>query len=327
MLKAIKSWLYFKAGVAKIKAGKHTDAIADFDEAIRLKPDVADAYYFRGWVKNQLDEIGPGIADLDEAIHLKPDFANAYYLRGTLKAQCGVFDAGIADLDEAIRLKPNLADAYAVRDLAVGLTANLANLEKSLQLQDDQDNADTPPGSFGEFMQRLHNKNEQSKHDNPSMYHLATGAARHMAGENEAAIVELNTAIQLNPEYTEAYAVRGAANLDLGNLTEAVADYYQALRLPPPANADDFRGAALLYSGQAKAMLEKYESAIIDLDEVMGLLPNNATAYFYRGLSKCGVGEYGVAKTDFDKAMELATRAGNKELQEKIRNAIEVLMP
>ena len=36
--------------------GRHADAIADYDEAIRLKPDLATAYLNRGVAKEKLEQ-------------------------------------------------------------------------------------------------------------------------------------------------------------------------------------------------------------------------------------------------------------------------------
>ncbi len=73
-------------------------------------------------------------------------------------------------------------------------------------------------------MQRLHNKNEQLRDDNPSIYHLAQGGAKYLSQEYEDSIAHFNTAIQLNPAYTEAYAARGGTNLQLSKFAEAIAD-------------------------------------------------------------------------------------------------------
>ena len=50
-------------GTAKGDLGQHFAAIADFDIAIRLKPDNANAYYNRGTVKGDLGQHFAAIAD------------------------------------------------------------------------------------------------------------------------------------------------------------------------------------------------------------------------------------------------------------------------
>ena len=83
-----------------------------YDEAIRLKPDYAEAYNNRGVAKNNLGHHEEAIADYDEAIRLKSDYAAAYNNRGIAKNDLGHHEEVIADYDEAIRLKPDYIMAY-----------------------------------------------------------------------------------------------------------------------------------------------------------------------------------------------------------------------
>ena len=54
-------------------------ALRDYNEAISLKPDFAEAYYGRGLVMNDdLEDYYAAKADFDRAIQLKPNFARAY---------------------------------------------------------------------------------------------------------------------------------------------------------------------------------------------------------------------------------------------------------
>ena len=68
---------------------RHDEAIADYDQAIRLKPDYAEAYNNRGNAKRALERHDEAIVDYNEAIRLKPDFAEPYYNRGNAKAMLG----------------------------------------------------------------------------------------------------------------------------------------------------------------------------------------------------------------------------------------------
>ena len=62
--------------------GRYDKAIADYDEAIRLNPNDASAYYERGQAWHSKDDLDKAIADYDEAIRLDPRHARAYTIRG-----------------------------------------------------------------------------------------------------------------------------------------------------------------------------------------------------------------------------------------------------
>ena len=111
-LKPDDATAYNNRGVAKNGLGQHFDAIADFDSAIRLKPDDATAYNNRGVAKSGLGQHFDAIADYDSAIRLNPDDAGVYSNRGNAKSDLGQHVAAIADYDSAIRLNPDHAAVY-----------------------------------------------------------------------------------------------------------------------------------------------------------------------------------------------------------------------
>ena len=64
------------------KKGDHDKAIADFTEAIRLNPKLAQAYYNRGMIYRKKGDHDKAIADFTEAIRLNPKDATPYISRG-----------------------------------------------------------------------------------------------------------------------------------------------------------------------------------------------------------------------------------------------------
>lgn len=58
-------------------SGKYEQAITAYNEAIRLEPDYADAYYERGWAYMAVGETELGEADLTEAARLEPRYAGS----------------------------------------------------------------------------------------------------------------------------------------------------------------------------------------------------------------------------------------------------------
>ena len=103
---------YNSRGKVKAFLGDIQGALADYNQAIRLKPDYAQAYYNRGNAKDDLGDKQGAIADYNQAISLKPDYAQAYFNRGIVKFALGDREGALADYNQAIRLKPDYAQAY-----------------------------------------------------------------------------------------------------------------------------------------------------------------------------------------------------------------------
>src|SRR5258708_28720760 len=72
---------YFNRGKEKLKSGNWKEALSDFTEAIKLRPDIAVGYRFRAYAHADSGNVARAIADLDEAIRLKPDDAQSYFDR------------------------------------------------------------------------------------------------------------------------------------------------------------------------------------------------------------------------------------------------------
>ena len=109
---------YFKFGVTHIQKQQYEEAIKDYDEAITINPQLAEAYYNRGYAKGMLERYEEAIKDFDKAITINPQYAKAYYNRGYAKDALERYEEAIKDFDKAITINPQLAEAYYNRGLA-----------------------------------------------------------------------------------------------------------------------------------------------------------------------------------------------------------------
>ena len=98
-------------------AGAFRDAIADFDESLRLRED-ALAFAGRAWARFSIRDFAGAIRDYDRAIQLHPEIDGFYLEQGHVYLAIGNVDGAIRDLSEAIRLNPDNASAYNNRGLA-----------------------------------------------------------------------------------------------------------------------------------------------------------------------------------------------------------------
>ena len=107
---------HYRHGEAYLLSQKYSEAIGAFKEAIRLKPNWAEAYFKLGEAysgiphtdKNYPENQKAALNAFKEAARLKPDWAEAHNEVG--KKLEG--DESIRSFKEAIRLKPGLAEAH-----------------------------------------------------------------------------------------------------------------------------------------------------------------------------------------------------------------------
>jgi tetratricopeptide (TPR) repeat protein len=116
---------YYKRGNAYSRRGNaysskedFDKAIADYNQAIRIKPDDASAYADRSWAYYLKGDNDSAITDADEAIRLRPNYAYAYVTRGYAYLAKKDYDRAIADFETALRIKPDNAIYKAHLELA-----------------------------------------------------------------------------------------------------------------------------------------------------------------------------------------------------------------
>ena len=116
-------------------------AIEDYDEAIRINPKDAVAYFNRGNAYHSLNKKKRAIEDYDQAIRLNPEYADAYHNRGTTYYDLGQYNRAIEDYDQTIRLNPGDTVAYNNRGNAYKLWGKkaeaIADFEKFITLTDN----------------------------------------------------------------------------------------------------------------------------------------------------------------------------------------------
>lgn len=108
-------YLYYNRATAYSALGLYQRAIEDYNEALRQKPDdILDgsAYRGRGSAYAILGQYQLAIEDYSKAIRFRPDHATAYYNRGTAYSKLDRHQSAIEDYSEAIRLRPDYDSAY-----------------------------------------------------------------------------------------------------------------------------------------------------------------------------------------------------------------------
>lgn len=281
LAKSIASDNYVSRGVAQMEDGDPEGAITQFDKAIMLAPDKANALLKRGTAHSQKGTLDAALADLDKAIALE-ESALAYNNRGSARIKKEEFDAAIRDLDKSIQLDPTFGAAYYNRGYSF---AQKGDMEKAI----------------ADFDKSI-------AHDQSNPFAFANrGFARTGKGELDGALADFDRAIAINPKMAEAYNGRGEVRYERYSnsgldreLNQAIDDYSKGISLDTnnPEGYSD-RGYALIDK-------EEYDRAIADFDKSIALNPTFTDAYIGRGIARYSKEEFNRALADLDKAIALA---------------------
>jgi tetratricopeptide (TPR) repeat protein len=89
-------------------SGQYDRAIADFDAAVRINPNIAGLYLERGLAYDAKGEHLPAIRDFSEAIERGPTLVQAHFGRAIAYQANGQRDLSIVDMNNAMKLDRNL---------------------------------------------------------------------------------------------------------------------------------------------------------------------------------------------------------------------------
>jgi len=106
-------------------------------------------------------------------------------------------------------------------------------------------------------------------------------------------------AIEIKPQYGDAWNNKGVALADLGRNKEAIAAYDKAIEIDPQS------ASAWYNKGNALADLGRNEEAIAAYDKAIEIDPQSASAWYNKGIALRGLGRNEEAIAAYDKSIEI----------------------
>jgi tetratricopeptide (TPR) repeat protein len=129
--------------------------------------------------------------------------------------------------------------------------------------------------------------------------HYNQGVKYQRNGQDGEAISEYTKAIEIDPDFAEAYYARGFAYAHgQGEYGKAILDFTKAIVLAPTPEAYIGRGAAYRQK-------DEIDRAIADFSTAIQMDPGDGTAHYHRAAAYASKGEYDRAWEDIQEAKSL----------------------
>jgi tetratricopeptide (TPR) repeat protein/serine/threonine protein kinase len=272
-------------GSARLKAKDYVGAIAEFDEALRLDPENADALEDRANARIAREEYDEALADLDRALAIDPKHADAHESRGQIYLARKDYDRAILDFRSAIRLDQDHPRAFL-------------NRGRAYQAKGEHDRA------IADFTEALDNLDDEKDPDDArrasALFHRGTSHLDQNQLEN--AVADLEKAIELDPNLADAHVNLGRADFARKDYDKAIRQFQKALILEKD-HAGAFMSLGLAYDAKGEHRL-----AIANFTEAIKNDGTRAETYLERAESRLALGEYDLAIEDCDQAIRRAPR-------------------
>ncbi len=112
---------HYVLGDAYSEAGRIDESLREFQTAVIIRPDDAQALFNRGSLFFKLGRLDDAIADFDRAIARNPSYIKAYNNRGVAFLKKGSYREALRDFDEVLTLDP--ANSFAIYNRRLVMTS------------------------------------------------------------------------------------------------------------------------------------------------------------------------------------------------------------
>lgn len=224
---------YYSRGVTRLLNQQFKEAIEDFDKFIRQENKVADAFICRGLSYLHLKDTTRAYENFNTAIRTNRENPNGYNRRGGLYLDQERYAEAEADFNKAIECDSTYLLSFFNRALVYNATNRpmqaLADFDRVIQL--DSTN---------------------------SLTYFNRAMLRTQIGDYNRALEDYDRVALYSPNNVLVYYNRAGVHAQLGEIEEAVKDYTSAIELYP-----DFANA-YIYRGQLRELLRDPQGARSD---------------------------------------------------------------
>jgi tetratricopeptide (TPR) repeat protein len=224
---------FFLQGVDLFRHGRWSGTIELMDQAIKKDRNYLRAYLARGAANFMQNRVARAMDDADQALKIFPNYAMAHASKCFFLNEFKNYGQALGHCNRAIELAPKSAITYSIRGAVNISLQDLSGAERDLLRSIELD-----PKSYYAYsnLSAVYGKRQipqvaisyarKALSLNPNSAAVRVQYAEALVGQKQynMAIAEVNRAISINSQVSNAYRVRSLAYLGLGNVAQSQRD-------------------------------------------------------------------------------------------------------
>ena len=273
---------FIELGNKRFESGEYKEAIADFEEALKLNPNLPEALSGKntaeGWLLFNEQKYKEAIADFDKAAEIKPDAPYPFEGKGDVLKALQQYPEALIAYEKATQVKPDYPWGWYGKGDILSLSQKykeaVAAYDKALELKSDN------PGIWtvrGEALANLEQYKEAitsyekaiAINENYINAWIGKASALFVSGKRQEGLAAIDKAVKIDDNSAYAWIVRGTLLNGDGGHEGALASYEKAIKI----DAKNFQA----WRGKSNALLKlrRLPESIKAADEALKLTPND----------------------------------------------------
>lgn len=322
-LKPYLSEPYLLRAIAKIQLGDYTGAEMDCNAAIERNPFQPGAYYTRGFIYRQTNQLENARKDFSEALIFAPENRTYIAMRADVLAEMKLFDLALQDIDHLLHRDPYSAALHFEKG-TICLRSNDTTAALNAFTQATEYDSQNPANwsALGLVLLMQDQLDEALNALSQSIQYgskwagdyINRGIIYYRKHNYRSALSDYDKAVALSPRDAQCYYNRAMLRQELGDYNRALEDFNQAINFAPEQIEMYYQRAMVLLQ------LRQWQDALLDLHTIMQRYPYFLPAYYLAAQAETSMGN---DKTAFELRKQAYHLEQNKDSIQSIQTSMQ----